>query len=75
MGFTHEVVRTTVIVAALEGAGFSFYESSKKSDCYKRGVTRVYVKKTGNHPLSAARSILHQAGFAFDEIKRVLEGC
>jgi hypothetical protein len=75
MGFTHEVVPTARIVAALLAAGFSFYESSKKSDCYKRGVTRVYVKKTGNQPLSAAKSILHQAGFAFDEIKRVVEGC
>lgn len=36
-------IRTESVIRKLEELGFSFYQDSKKSRCFRRGTDRVYL--------------------------------
>lgn len=59
----------------LEEAGFSFYEDTKKSRCYKKNGVPIYVTKNNTAPESYIISILSQAGLSREEITAFIKAC
>jgi hypothetical protein len=75
MTSTPDAIRTERLVAKLKELGFSFYEKTKKSTCYRRGTARVYLRDHGHQPKSVVRSVLNQAGCSREEIEHFIGMC
>jgi 3-oxoacyl-[acyl-carrier-protein] synthase III len=56
------------IIRCLETHDFSYYEETKKSLCFRKGTSRVYVPKLNQLAPQAARAILWSAGLTKEEI-------
>lgn len=75
MTSTANSIRTESVIRKLEELGFSFYQDSKKSRCFRRGTDRVYLRKHKQMPCSVVKSVLHQAGCSHEEIERFVANC